>query len=706
VATLLTLLVVGWANFSGPAELPVPVEMAGSEAEAAQSVAQVAESDVSVESDTAVPAPVAEESGEAVYIPLVSFPLDRRPETAVLDDIHGFVEIQDEAGEWTAVSQTTTLAAGQRLRTGAFSHASLTFYDGSQAQLGPKSELSLDAVDAQLPENGFRTVVMTQWLGESEHDVQFRNDSGSRYEVKSPNGTGIARGTTFQVLVTADLRARYTVIKGRVDVTGLNVTVFVTAGQTSAIPVGAAPTQPAFRVSGQGIVSQIGPEWVIGGQSFLTDDQTITVGNPQVGDWVRVEGHLLDDGARLADRIILLHRTPTNNFTITGQVDAMGVADWTVAGQAITVAADTTIESGIIVGDVVQVDGVIQADGSLLAENIHLIEANAGLPFEFTGVVQTMTGDVWNISGINITTDADTEIEDEIVIGDVVDVEGWILADDTWLAGEIKLAENNDENRFEITGSVESIDPWIVAGIPFETRDWTEISDGIAIGDLVKVEGAILADGIWAADEIKRLDDENQILFTFYGQVDSIDPWVVAGITLPVTGETAVDPSIIVGDLVQVTVRLLPDGTWVVERIILVYDDTVEQGCFNVTAVVISLSGNQIILNDWPTLLLNEDLEIDGDITSNSVVTVHFCINETGTVTVITIIVIFTPGPVTPPPALDDGSKVTICHKPGSKNQHTLTVSQSALSGHLNHGDTIGACSGRGGDGDDDDDHD
>jgi len=36
--------------------------------------------------------------------------------------------------------------------------------------------------------------------------------------------------------------------------------------------------------------------------------------------------------------------------------------------------------------------------------------------------------------------------------------------------------------------------------------------------------------------------------------------------------------------------------------------------------------------------------------------------------------------------------EVTICHKPGTSEQRTLTVPSQALSGHLNHGDSIGSC--------------
>lgn len=51
------------------------------------------------------------------------------------------------------------------------------------------------------------------------------------------------------------------------------------------------------------------------------------------------------------------------------------------------------------------------------------------------------------------------------------------------------------------------------------------------------------------------------------------------------------------------------------------------------------------------------------------------------------------PGATPTPPAPSGGGNVTICHKPGTPAQKTMVVSQSALNGHLGHGDTIGACS-------------
>jgi hypothetical protein len=77
------------------------------------------------------------------------------------------------------------------------------------------------------------------------------------------------------------------------------------------------------------------------------------------------------------------------------------------------------------------------------------------------------------------------------------------------------------------------------------------------------------------------------------------------------------------------------------------------------------------------------------------------CVDAEGNIHVTRIIVIYqpepepevTPTPVpTPLPEDEAGHKVTICHKPGGKNPHTITVARSALPAHLGHGDTLGPC--------------
>ena len=80
-------------------------------------------------------------------IPVITSPLDLNAGTAAVEALRGIVEVQNGAGEWLAVNHMTTATAGQRVRTGAFSSATITFYDSSQATLEANTEISLDELE-------------------------------------------------------------------------------------------------------------------------------------------------------------------------------------------------------------------------------------------------------------------------------------------------------------------------------------------------------------------------------------------------------------------------------------------------------------------------------------------------------------------------------------------------------------------------------
>lgn len=630
-----------------------------------------------------------------LFLPSIVFPLQTGPQTAVLGDLQGVVSVQKPDGNWEQVSSLSSVTAGTRVRTGALSKANLTFFDGSVAKLGPDSEISIDTLNALRSEEGFRTVILTQWQGNSTHDVAFRNDGGSQYEVKSPSGTGIARGTIFQVVVLPDLTSRYTVLEGRVDVTSINITVSVMAGQLSTIVADEPPAEPVFQVSGEGEVTAIGASWTIGGQTFATNEQTVIVGNPQLGDWVTVQGHLLDDGTKVADQIVLVRDVPQNMFTLTAVVTEMDTEQWLLGNVVILLDGETAVDPDIALGDLVRVTGVVQEDGSLLARRIQK-QTEEGSPFEFTGVVQTIGDETWMISGIDVAVNDRTEIKDSLVVGDVVKVEGQITPEGVWLAREIKAADDDDDTaEFEFIGLVETIDPWVVAGISLATDEWTEIDTAVEPDSLVKVEGIILADGTWLAEEIKLLDDDDdETILRFTGVVESIDPWIVSGITLLATDDSQIAADVAEGSLVQVAARLAADGSWEIVWIRPLLPPTI--GCFTVNTRVTTVNGTQITLVNWPTIVLDDDVSVDGSLVPNSTVAINICLGDDGTVIVINIIVIQVVIDITPDPddnGDDDGdqaggNRVTICHK----GRNTLTISESGLNGHLGHGDTLGPC--------------
>ena len=635
-----------------------------------------------------------------------------QPQEALLQEVEGVVEVQTGDGVWTAAAAGHALQAGQRVRTSALSSATLVFFDGSQAHLGPDSEIWIDELNAQRAGEP-RIVRLTQWLGETSHDVTPTDNDDSHYEVRTPSAVGEAKGTSFTVLVTTSLLTRFDVGEGVVAVTSVNVTVVVVAGQSTTVPAGQPPQEPVFRITGEGEVSQKGETWIIAGLAFQTHENTIIVGNPLVGDIVFVEGRLLTDETRVADRIVLLHRTPANQFTLTGEVVAIGETEWNVAGQIIAVNERTNIAGSIEVGDQVVVNGRIREDGTLLAQQIVLLQVNANRPFNFVGVVQEAGEEAWVVSGITVAVNEATQIDEGLTVGDTVVVRGVILGDGQWLARAIRQAPET-QRGFRFSGVVEGMAPWVVSGIAFETRAWTEIESGIEVGHRVQVTGRILADGTWVAGRIELLDDEDAaVQVEFIGRVQSIDPWIVGGIALVTNEESLIAGDITVGTLVRVRARILPDGTWLIVSVRPVAADF-GLGCLNTVSVVVSVQADQIMLANGTVINLADNLEVSGEIQTGSVIVVTVCVTVDGTVTIVNIIVIYvletvppaptptptpapptpTPTPIPPAPAEESGT-VTICHRPpgNPSNAHTITIGRPALQAHLGHGDTLGPCS-------------
>lgn len=559
-------------------------------------------------------------------------------QNAALNQVRGIVEVQDKDGAWHAAKEGQLLIAGQHVRTGVLSSVTLAFYDGSQAHVGASSELALDTLNAE--PKGLRTVQLTQLIGTSTHHVATSADANSVYDVTTPAGKSSAKGTVFEVAVTLDQQTRVDVDEGLVVVVGLDKSVDVVAGQSTVIIIGQPPQDPVFRMTGEGLVEQTGAGWRIAGRAFATSATTLIVGNPQVGDWVTFKARILSNGTRLLDSVVLLHHDDTDSFSFVGEVEVIGATDWVVSGRVIRLGAGVAIDADLVVGDWVKVEGTLGGDGSLTAIQIIWVpmdddDDDDGLPFSFVGVVGAIGDAAWTIAGIEVAVDDDTNIQDGIAVGDIVLAAGRIDDDNTWHASTILLAQAN-QREFTLVGTVDSMDPWIVAGMDLETSEDTNIDEGIAVGDRVRAEGFINDAGAWVALEIMLLEEETGH-FEFVGTVVSIDPWVVAGTSFSVTAETEIEAGIEVGDLVRVEGNILADGTWVATEI-----SEIEPviGCLGLSAIVQSVSTGHIVLLDSQTVSL-DGVEIEGEMLQASVVFLYGCVGRDGRLIIIYIIVIY-----------------------------------------------------------------
>ena len=262
---------------------------------------------------------------------------------------------------------------------------------------------------------------------------------------------------------------------------------------------------------------------------------------------------------------------------------------------------------------------------------------------------------------------------------------------------------------FELVGKLDDTDPWIVSGQTLTTNETTQIDEGLQTGDTVRVRGAVLDDDTWVVYFIEKVDEQTEPIIILIGVVDSIDPWVVNGITLIVTDETDIQGEIAVGMVVRVEILLLEDGTWEVLSITLLGETTETSGCVTVIATVVSVSGGELQFLGWPDTVTfmpdqqtanennqgEDDDEDDEDnegggvtVSVGQTVTAVVCVSEDGQLIIVQIIILI------PGESANDmeGEKVLVCHKPDKKGGHTLSLPQSAVPAHLAHGDKLGAC--------------
>lgn len=252
------------------------------------------------------------------------------------------------------------------------------------------------------------------------------------------------------------------------------------------------------------------------------------------------------------------------------------------------------------------------------------------------------------------------------------------------------------ESTFELVGELQSMEPWMVTGNTFAIRDTTQIDERLQVGDRVRVSGLLLADNTWLASSIVRAGQEGpeSPTIVLIGKVNSMDPWVVHGITLEVTADTIITGDIAPDLIVVVEILLLEDGTWEVLSIAPLSTFTEIPGCATVIASVARVSGTEVQFAGWPAILVDGEVAVEtesGEIVSLAAdqrVLVVVCATEEGDFTMTKIIVL----EGEEGSESSNGDKALVCHKPDKKGGHTLSIATSAVTAHLAHGDAAGAC--------------
>jgi hypothetical protein len=555
-----------------------------------------------------------------------SWVLNRQVEgKASVQAVRGVLELQKRDGSWVLVGEEDRLEPGARLRTRSLSSADLLLRDGSLIHLGPLSEIVIEQIDWSW--RGLRVVRLTQWSGLTEHQVAPSTRTGSLYEVRTPAATTTAVGTAFTIQVDPQLGTLLEVAQGIVNITAMGATLPVTPGWVTSVALGQPPSQPALSLHGEGIMVGDPAAWTIAGQGIVFKPGMQELAEFQSGDLVAFAGRQLADGTLQVNQLVKLLSPQLPEFKLNGPIEAAAPNALVAAETVINVDASTLVSASHTSGGAATVEGLILEDETWLATRVY--SPDNGQPFQFTGIVQSITAETWWISGLEVQVNDETAIPAEILQGDLTQVQGWILDDSTWLAESI-LPILPAVASFDYTGTVESTSPWVVAGVPLETRVWTAIDLEIEPGDQVRVRGPILEDGIWVAASIEKNSlAPEEVTLELVGAVNSLDPWVVSGILLVVDDQTEIIGEIQQGSLVSAYLVRQSNGNWYTERISLV--EPGPAGCVTYSAVASAIEGNLLTLQNGSNIDLDTVELVEGNIQVGNTLLVVQCQEADGT---------------------------------------------------------------------------
>ncbi|MCI0519056.1 MAG: FecR domain-containing protein [Chloroflexi bacterium] len=304
----------------------------------------------------------------------------RAAELAALSGAAWVAPAYSTAG-WQPLQPGAAVRAGQRLRTGADSSLTLAFYDGSRMTLGANTLVTLQALEGGWDRS--LQVEVVQHSGATSHSIVPLRGDEARYIVRTPSSSASVRGTQFDVLVSENGAARYSVESGSVQVSAEQEDVLLAAGQATLARPGQPLAQPAYQFTLLGEAEQVsGDLWSVDAVAFQVNAETALPAGAQSGALVRVDGRILD-GERIADQVTVLHKgKPEASFT--GVLEVMDREAWLVSGVTIYVDGNTRLDKRLEVGRPARVTFARLEDGRWLALKIKALKEALPAPVEIT----------------------------------------------------------------------------------------------------------------------------------------------------------------------------------------------------------------------------------------------------------------------------------------------------------------------------------
>ncbi|MBA4376156.1 MAG: hypothetical protein C0401_08295 [Anaerolinea sp.] len=272
----------------------------------------------------------------------------------------------------------------------------------------------------------------------------------------------IVVGDLVEVHATVALNSEVSAVKIELANPVVSSTPDAASSDDGSQAEGASTPEPGEDNHLTGKVESIAADlWVVSGQSIMVNASTLIETGILLGDVVKVEFILNKDATFIATQIEKAgdnqaHESYKGYIEFVGVVESLDPGNWVVSGQTLLIDAKTEIKGAILVGDTVKVEALPGA-GSLTAIEIKLVgttyrqkEENRNR-FKLEGIVTQITDTLWVVNGQSILVNSSTDIESNIVVGDMVKVSGYLNTDGFFTAKEIE-----NENSSSSSGSSKS----------------------------------------------------------------------------------------------------------------------------------------------------------------------------------------------------------------------------------------------------------
>jgi len=172
-----------------------------------------------------------------------------------LSAAEGDVSVMKTATDsWVEAEVGMSLEIGDTVRTGDYSSAEITFFDGSTIELEPGTEIEIISLGIS-GDNGSVTIILEQTIGSIIFRVTKIIDPASRYEVETPAGVVAVRGSAVHIYVIEDGTTRAINLGGDIWAVGDGVELRIPEGQQCVIRPGEQPELAYLDEIGPGLWS-------------------------------------------------------------------------------------------------------------------------------------------------------------------------------------------------------------------------------------------------------------------------------------------------------------------------------------------------------------------------------------------------------------------------------------------------------------------